>query len=343
MNPVVGTARTSDSRLRALVAELIASAEGGSAHGDALHGSYWEAALLDPAHDILRRPGKEFRRRTTECCFALGGGEERELHHELPWLVELLHAGSLVIDDIEDDSDTRRGEPTLHKRYGIPLALNTANWLYFLPLALLARMQLADTLKLALYGDISNAVVLCHQGQALDLSTQVASIRQTDMARLVAHSTELKTGSLMRLAALVGARAAGAGAERLAKLARFGTELGVGLQMLDDWSGIHNHARVHKGVEDVRNSRPTWPWAWLAQTCDAVTYKAFTRDAASAASDADAQELILRMREALWHMAPRVIHERLHAALAQLEASLGHHEALDDLRLQVAELEVAYG
>ena len=61
---------------------------------------------------------------------------------DLAHMVELLHAGSMIVDDIEDGSQRRRGEPALHVLHGVPLALNTGNLLYFLPLGLLRRLRL---------------------------------------------------------------------------------------------------------------------------------------------------------------------------------------------------------
>ncbi len=332
-----------DATLRALVTDLLADAPGHLGSADPLHRRYWERALLEPAQDILRRPGKEFRTRTLESAWILAGGTPGEHPAQLPLVVELLHVGSLVIDDIEDDSPTRRGEPALHRRYGVPVALNTGNWLYFLPLALLSRMGLSSDLTLALYKDISDAVVLCHQGQALDLAVRVSTVRQVEMMQLVSNSTRLKTGSLMRLATLLGARAAGGDAARVSAIARFGARLGVGLQMLDDWSGINADVRVHKGIEDVRHGRPTWPWVWLAQHCDEVTYASFAHDAGLVTIDLEAERLVRRMRERLRHFVPGVIHASLQSALDGLEDELGPHEAMQGLRDDVAQLETAYG
>ena len=338
-----GAVRSSDDTLRALVSDLLDSAAGTFDDVDPLHAHYWERALLDPANDILRRPGKEFRTRTLTSSWLLAGGAAQDLPEQLALAVELLHVGSLVIDDIEDDSPMRRGEPALHRRFGVPVALNTGNWLYFLPLALLSRMGLPDKVTLSMYADISDAIVLCHQGQALDLTMQISHVRQAEVPQLVAHATQLKTGSLMRLAALLGARAAGADEQTLHCLARFGAELGVGLQMLDDWSGIRNVKRLHKGVEDVRHGRPTWPWAWLAQSCDDVTYANLVRGAHAESIDWEIERVIERMRARLQRSVPAIIHTRLAAALDRLERELGPREALDELRQQVEVLESAYG
>jgi geranylgeranyl pyrophosphate synthase len=339
----VAAVRPSDPTLRSLVADFLAEAPAELAIDDTLHSRFLDAALLDPAHDILRRRGKELRSRMFESCWILAGGAPGEHPEQLPLVVELLHTGSLVIDDIQDDSALRRGEPALHRRFGVPVALNTGNWLYFLPLALLSRMGLSDTLTLRLYADISDAVLLCHKGQALDLSTHVAAVRQSEMPQLVAQATQLKTGSLMRLAALLGARTAGAEGERLAALARFGAELGVGLQMLDDWSGLTVEARRRKGLEDIKLGRPTWPWAWLAESSDEVSYANLAQQARRLSIDWEAEGLLLELQSRLHDTAPETIHLRLQCALDSLSATLGPAAAMEGLAQQIADLERAFG
>ena len=109
---------------------------------------YLDAALFDPARDILSRDGKGFRARLLGHSWTLAGGRPGEMPNLLPVSIELLHAGSLVIDDIEDDSATRRGQPALHHRYGLPVALNTGNWLYFASMSCLSRLPCDDACRL---------------------------------------------------------------------------------------------------------------------------------------------------------------------------------------------------
>ena len=224
-----------------------------------------DAALFDPALDILSRTGKGYRARMLEHCWALAGGVPSEMPALLPVAIELLHAGSLVIDDIEDDSSERRGQPTLHLRYGLPVALNTGNWLYFAALSCLSRIPCDDARRLALTEDVIKGIMRCHEGQALDISVRVTSLPRADVARVVSTTTDLKTGTLMGLAAAMGARCAGAPQSTVDGIRAFGARVGLALQMLDDWSGICREERRHKGLEDLRLGRVTWPWAWLAR------------------------------------------------------------------------------
>jgi geranylgeranyl pyrophosphate synthase len=232
----------------------------------------WHAALLGPLREFLSRPGKALRARLVELGFVLGGGEAQRMPAELPLLIEILHAGSLIIDDIEDGSLLRRGAPALHRVHGLPVALNAGNWLYFWPQALLARMALPDGARLQAHERISACLLRCHEGQALDLTVRVDELARHEIAPVVRAITTLKTGELVGLACALGAIAAGATEARVTALARFGCEAGIALQMLDDLSGALNPARRDKALEDLRQRRATWVWAHLCEDLDATSF-----------------------------------------------------------------------
>jgi geranylgeranyl pyrophosphate synthase len=278
-----------------------------------------------------------------EHSWRLAGGTPEQVPELLPWSIELLHAGSLVIDDIQDDSLLRRGEPSLHRRYGLPLALNTGNYLYFMAMVILARLKLPAESLVALYEDVNLALLRCHQGQALDLSVAITDVRRQDAQILIDGATRLKTGSLMSLGSLLGARAAGGAPDVVDALGRFGSELGVGLQMLDDWSGIAVEKRRAKGLEDIKLARPTWPWAWLAEAGDELAYAEVARHAKIASIDWQVEQVRDRMRALLSERAPLSIRAQLDGALEGLRAALGDSDELTALREDVDGIEQAFG
>lgn len=305
-------------------------------------GVLWDAALLDPVRDILSRPGKGVRGRLVRHGWCLAGGEPDAFPPLLGHSIELLHAGSLVIDDIEDDSQRRRGQPALHRARGVPIALNTGNWLYFLALAILGRAPVPAERRAAIYEDASVALVRCHQGQALDLSVEVSAVPRREVPALVSTVTRLKTGSLMRLAATLGARGAGADADVLEALGRFGERLGVGLQMLDDWSGVAVLARRDKGIEDIRLERVTWPWAWLAELDDELAYSDILRRARAVSIDWEAGRVLDRLGMRIGRSVPAKIRNQLEAALDELGNSLGESAGLTEIRGEIRALERAF-
>jgi geranylgeranyl pyrophosphate synthase len=348
-------------RLTALVAEALAPArlerlahvedwpDAPASETGALPRELWNRALGDPARDILARPGRRFRARLAELAFRLCDGRG-EPPSALAAMLEVIHAGSLVIDDIEDGSRTRRGEPAVHVRYGVPLALNTGNWMYFSALGLVDALEPALPLaRERLYAVVVDVMTRCHLGQALDLGTDVARLPRAAVYRTVATSTSLKTGALMELAARLGAIAAGAPPDREEALARFGRRLGLGLQMLDDFGNLTARAEAgsDKALEDLRNGTPTWPWAFASRDLDEATFTEL-QEAARALRDGGGDDGRARALAAALRMAVgRDGRERsaryLRDALNELADAVGRRPELVAVAAEITRLEAAYG
>lgn len=307
----------------------------------ALADEVWQRALLGPANDFLARPGKQIRACLCAASWALSGGDAGGPPDELPAIVELLHAGSLIVDDIEDGSSERRGDQALHVRHGVPLALNTGNWLYFVALDLIGRLPLPAEVRFAIYRAASTTLLRCHQGQALDLAMSVGTVPAHQLATLVAMTTQLKTASLMELSAIMGALAARGGEQVIAALGDFGGALGTGLQMLDDLGSL-GAARRHKGREDLRLRRPTWPWAWLAEESPARVGELASLLSAGAADEA-IDGVCEALESAVGERGRAATRQQIGGAWKRLAAAVGPSEALDALKNEVALLEVSYG
>ncbi|HEY0464281.1 MAG TPA: polyprenyl synthetase family protein [Polyangiaceae bacterium] len=302
----------------------------------------WDEALVGPLTDFLERPGKEFRAHLVRLGWQLSG-RGQPLPAELPLIIEALHSGSLIVEDIEDDSSQRRGAPALHCRYGLPRALNAGNFLYFWALELLSRLALPPIIELALHRAFSRTLVACHQGQALDLSVDVTELTQSEVRPTVSAVTQLKTGKLCELAAHMGALAAGASQRKVQAIAQFGRELGVGLQMLDDLGGIISERRAHKGHEDLRHRRPTWPWAWAAEDLDARAYAKIQKLGRAAAAGGEHPEYVASQLRATVAVHGRAeAHARLAAALACLAEAVPEPRAILELEHELARLEKSY-
>ena len=122
----------------------------------------WEGALGEIARDILGRPSRQFRGRMCELAWRLADGDD-EIPANLPAVVEVIHAGSLIVDDIEDGSPVRRGGPSLHVVHGIPRALNTGNWMYFWAMDLVAHLDLPALTRDGLRRALVDAMYRCHR------------------------------------------------------------------------------------------------------------------------------------------------------------------------------------
>jgi len=79
-------------------------------------------------------------------------------------LIEIIHNGSLVCDDIEDDSETRRDKPCLHLIYGVDVSLNAGCLMYFRPLNIINNSNFSAELKLKLLSTYSEELIALHYG-----------------------------------------------------------------------------------------------------------------------------------------------------------------------------------
>jgi geranylgeranyl pyrophosphate synthase len=294
--------------------------------------------LAGPVSEFLSRPGKRFRGMLACLSWKLVG---RQDHHPpvLPLIVELLHAGSLVIDDIQDGSVQRRGKAALHRSIGMPLALNVGNWLYFWPLTLLAEIGVSPDVELRLHRSTVAAVRRCHEGQALDLTARIGDLHPSDLRTVCRTISEWKTGSLMGLAGELGAVAAGGSEGSIAAATTFGVRLGVALQMLNDLSELTGVAGPLKHPEDLIHGRVTWPWVWAAERLSAPAFEAIQdRGAKLAAGTGSAATLAAELLDALGPDPKRPIADDLSSAFGELAMAVGPHPALSPIRAEVDRL-----
>jgi geranylgeranyl pyrophosphate synthase len=246
-------------------------------------GNVLRASLLQPVVELVAHPGKRIRGQLVRLCYrlvsdgrapSLLASKRCQIGAEA---IELIHAGSLIVDDIEDGSPMRRGRPALHVQYGIPIALNAGNWLYFWPFQLLKDMDLPDERLLLLYERYHATLLRAHSGQAIDLGVPVDELPQNDVAATCESAMKLKTGALMGFAAVIGGVVSGAPGCLLTIIEDFGRDLGVALQMFDDLGNLTGKCEPSKRYEDLFLRRPSWVWACAANCFDAGAYQHFVR------------------------------------------------------------------
>ena len=227
-------------------------------------------ALLAPGRELFLRGGKRWRPLLAHLlCRALGGGDAA-----LPFLplVEFTHNASLIHDDLEDNSDERRGKPAIHLVYGSDTAVNSGSFLYFLPLTVLENCNGDAEGKNRLWRLWAQHIRFLHLGQSMDIAwhRNPALIPSVDDYMLMCS---LKTGSLARFAALLGIEAArislkndsslknpDSGLEELmAPLGEAAQKLGVGFQILDDVRNLSTGIPGKKRGDDVVERKKSLP------------------------------------------------------------------------------------
>ena len=309
----------------------------------AVPAKWWSVALHDPLRSFLAEPGKGFRAGLVDLGWHLAGGASGRCPPELAVALEWLHAGSLIVDDIEDGSQTRRGRPALHVSHGLPVALNAGSALYFQAQMLIERAPLPGRVRAELQSMVIAALVRCHHGQALDLAATVDGMTQAELPTVVRATTALKTGALMSLAAGLGAKAAGASGTHFQAVAQFGGQLGTALQMLDDLGSLLSAKRRDKALEDLTGGHPTWPWAWLAETADPFTFGRLQNDLRQVRAGADATPLLAELAERLQHTGRTRVAAQLDRTLGDLRGSLGDEVDLAAVEDELERLRRSYG
>ncbi|MBI4366507.1 MAG: polyprenyl synthetase family protein [Deltaproteobacteria bacterium] len=192
------------------------------------------------------------------------GGEERAVL-SCACALELIHTFSLIHDDLPamDNDDLRRGRPTNHKVFGEAMAILAGDGLLAEAFRLMIDgMAGSDRLAaclLPVLGDIAEATGPSGMvgGQVLDMQAEGQALT----AEAILHLHRLKTGALIRVAAVSGAKLAGADPAQVAALTRYGEAIGQAFQIADDILGAEgNAAEMGKPVgSDAARGKATYP------------------------------------------------------------------------------------
>lgn len=191
--------------------------------------------LYDPIRGFLARAGKGLR---PALCLAtaaaLGGSTEAALPAAAG--IEMLHNAFLVHDDIEDESDSRRGMATLHRRIGVPLAINAGDAMNALAMDLFRRTAERSSPELLprLLDEVDHMLLESLEGQAMELGWMrdaSLAVSAEDYMRLVLKKTAWYSFiHPLRIGALV----ADPHDQNLERFDRFGFFLGLAFQIVDD-------------------------------------------------------------------------------------------------------------
>lgn len=244
-------------------------------------GDVLERVLVAPARDLLSRPSKGFRARLVALAYQVAtrgrpaDADAEALLQRCGEAIELLHAGSLIVDDVQDGSPVRRGDVAVHARYGVGAALCTGNWLYFWPLRILSRAGFSAEAEREALRVYHEAVEKAHYGQALDLNLKVDAFSQAELPAVCRAVLELKAGALTALAVALGALAAGADARGIAVMQAFGRSFGCALQQLDDIGNLAGTVDPEKRFEDMLLRKPTGVWGFAARSLAADAFERF--------------------------------------------------------------------
>ena len=176
--------------------------------------------------------------------------------------IEFIHTYSLIHDDLPalDDDDLRRGKPTCHKKFGDAIAILAGDALLTLAFATIAATPADGSRRVAMLTEIASAAGTVNGmvgGQVADLEAEGKSVAP-EMLEYIHRS---KTAALIRASVTSGALCAGAGTEDVARLRRFGENIGWAFQVTDDILDVEeSSAALGKTAgKDLAQQKATYP------------------------------------------------------------------------------------
>ncbi len=198
---------------------------------------------------------------TLECCRICGGKIEDAV--DFACALEMIHTYSLIHDDLPcmDDDDMRRGMPSCHIKFGEEYALLAGDGLLTRAFGVVANSSVAKTNPLIAVNAVSALSYLAGSngmigGQVIDLRSENKEISVETLEVL----DKLKTGALIRCAALLGCLSAGADQEKTNACLKYAEKIGHAFQIIDDiLDVIGNEAELGKPIgSDAESKKSTY-------------------------------------------------------------------------------------
>ncbi len=216
-----------------------------------------------PFIDLLKRGGKRWRPMLMLLLYEIKNANTEKIIPLTP-LVEFSHNGSLIVDDIEDNADLRRGKPAIHIIHGIDMSINSANFLYFLAFNAIDNSDFENNLKFIFYRYYAKAMKRLHIGQGLDIQWHKDHSffpKEEEYYQMC----RFKTGALSRLAAEIAITASGGSNEEIYKVGHACEEMGVGFQILDDVINLTKGNPGKKRGDDIIEGKKSLPVILFSQ------------------------------------------------------------------------------
>ncbi|MHB8930325.1 MAG: polyprenyl synthetase family protein [Melioribacteraceae bacterium] len=185
-------------------------------------------SLYDPCSYILSGGGKRLRPFLLLISAKAVGGDFKDVYNAAT-AVEVLHNFTLVHDDIMDNSNKRRGRPTLHNKYDLSTAILAGDSLIALAYESLLKDSKQHTAEIV--STFTRGVIEVCEGQSLDKEFE---IRQSVSINEYKKMIYKKTAALAQMCCSVGAQLCGASKEQIKIVSDYGKNLGMAFQIQDD-------------------------------------------------------------------------------------------------------------
>ena len=185
-------------------------------------------------------------------------GEISQATYAAATSLELLHTASLLHDDVVDESNVRRGRPSLNALFGNRVAILTGDYLFSLALK-----SSAETKNIEVIEQLSRLGCALSAGEMLQLQAQKSGAYDEENYFNIIKG---KTASLFTSCAYIGALTAGAPAEMVEAMRRFGELVGICFQIKDDIFDYYSSDIGKPTGSDMREGKITLPALYVLRT-----------------------------------------------------------------------------
>ena len=214
--------------------------------------------LYDAAGHLIVNGGKRLRPyMVIKSCQILKG----KVSNAMPAAsaVEMVHNFSLVHDDIMDNDEMRHGVPTVHKKFGMPIAILAGDVLFSKAFQVIIDSKLSANATTQLVSRLSKACIDICEGQLLDV--KMAEEKKIPSQAEYITMIGKKTAALFDVSCAMGAICATNKPKDISNLSSFGKNLGIAFQITDDLIGVMGDPKITKKPvgNDLREGKKSLP------------------------------------------------------------------------------------
>ena len=214
--------------------------------------------LYDAAGHLIVNGGKRLRPyMVIRSCQILGGKSSTAMIAASA--VEMVHNFTLVHDDIMDNDEMRHGVPTVHKKFGMPIAILAGDVLFSKAFQIISESKLSPKATTHLISRLAKACVDVCEGQLLDI--KMADEKRIPTEKEYITMIGKKTAALFDVSCAMGAISATNKPKDISNLSTFGKNLGIAFQITDDLIGVMGDPKVTKKPvgNDLREGKKSLP------------------------------------------------------------------------------------
>lgn len=211
-----------------------------------------DPSMMEAYHYINSVPGKDVRGKLIDCFQLWLRVDDGDILNTIKEIIGELHNASLLIDDIEDNSKLRRGQPVAHSIFGVASVINTANYVYFLALSKCQNLNNPEATKVFI-----DELLNLHRGQGYDIMWR-DSFKCPSEEEYYAMILD-KTGGLFRLT--VGLMQSFATSNKETDFSRLVNNLGLYFQIRDDLVNLADpsYFKSKSFCEDLTEGKFSFP------------------------------------------------------------------------------------